>query len=65
MTKQTTKTVKISTRTVGQKFGTAGVVKARNGRVLHVCSARPYGFTESAESDARSYAERNGMTIVG
>lgn len=65
MTKTTaTKTVKISTRTVGSMFATAGIVKFRNGRVAHETRDFPYGFTGPALESAESWAIANGYRVA-
>lgn len=56
--------VRITTRNVGQAYGTEGVIKALNGRVLATTDARPYGFTAAAESAAHALAERKGFVVV-
>lgn len=46
--------VTISTETVGQAFGTRGVVRsAKTGRVLATTETKPYGFTTAAVEAAR------------
>lgn len=59
------RTVVIDTATVGQFFGTVGVVKdARTGRkVAEAKYVRPYGFVSAALDDARTLAEDRGWTI--
>lgn len=61
--------VTIETRTVGQKFGTIGIVRAlrkdgRPGRELAAAEVRPYGFDDAARQDAANLAESNGWTVV-
>lgn len=57
------KTAKISTRTVGQKFATAGVVRA-NGRIVHETRDYPYGYDANAYDSAKTWAEQNGYRTI-
>jgi hypothetical protein len=54
------KKVRISTRNVGQSFGTQGVILALNGRVLASTDTKPYGFHAAARAAAEQLAERLG-----
>lgn len=56
--------VRISTRNVGQHFGTEGVVKALSGRVLATTDTKPYGFDAAARSAAESLAAKRGWVVV-
>lgn len=58
------KTVKIVTRTVGCNFGTVGVLKSRNGRVVAETDTYPLGHTESARNAAESLAAKLGFAIA-
>lgn len=65
MTKTTaTKTVKISTKNVGQNFGTVGVLKARNGRVVAETDTYPRGFAQAATDAAEALAAKLGYEVV-
>ena len=59
----TARIVRISTRTVGRNFGTEGVIRARNGRVLATTCPVPLGFESSALIAAATLARRNGWTV--
>jgi hypothetical protein len=54
--------VKISTRTVGQHFGTEGVIYTR-GKVIATTDTFPYGFDLAAWEAAEAIAEKRGWTI--
>lgn len=56
--------VRISTQNVGQSFGTEGVIKALNGRVLATTDTKPYGFHFAARSAAESLAAKRGWLVV-
>ena len=58
--------VTIKTRTVGQSFGTVGVLcDARTGRKVAVTeTVRPYGFTAAAVADAEELAARLGHGVA-
>ncbi len=58
--------VYLSTRTVGQHFGTCGVVRrVGDGRVVAKSdTVRPYGFTGAALEDAEALATCKGWSVV-
>ena len=54
------KAIKIYTETVGQRFGTAAVVKVGR-RVVHVTRTFPYTFTAPALAAAEQWATEKGL----
>ncbi len=54
--------VKISTRSVGQSFGTEGVIYAR-GKIVATTDTFPYGFDLAAREAAEAIAEKRGWTV--
>lgn len=54
--------VTLHTRTLGEHFATAGIVR-RRGRIIHLGQARPYGFVDVALKDARAWAEAHGYDV--
>ena len=57
------KTVSISTKTVGQNFGTVAVLVNEAGRTLVKTSVRPHGFEDAARAEARDIAARKGWRV--
>lgn len=57
--------VRIETRTVGQSFGTVGIVRdAKTGEKLAESeTVRPYGYTYSAARDADEIAQDRGWQV--
>jgi len=51
--------VRIQTITVGQRFGTAAVVKAANGRVIYETPAVGLGATEAAIAIAERWCAKH------
>jgi hypothetical protein len=47
----------ITTRTVGQAFGTEAVVRAPHGRIIYTTRTYPYGFTGPALRDAEAWVD--------
>lgn len=65
MTKTVARNVRITTRTVGQHFGTCAVVKdAKTGRKLAEGETKPYGFTAAAVANGEDIAKKNGWTVL-
>lgn len=62
-----TTTVRLGTRTVGQCFGTQGVLLHPRTRaiVAYAARTRPYGFTVAAVEDAASLAAKMGLSVAG
>lgn len=52
----------ITTRTVGENFGTSGVVRV-GGRKVFQGPTRPFGFTDAAVRDAEQWAEEHGYAV--
>ena len=52
--------VKVYTETVGQSFGTAGIVKVGR-KVVHITRTFPYGFTAPAIAAAERWAKEKGL----
>lgn len=63
----TPKVVYVDTRTVGQSFGTVGIVReVRTHRILATAEpVRPLNFRDAAARDAEQIVERNGWLLVG
>lgn len=65
MTKTTTR-VFVTTRTVGESFGTVAQIRSeRTRRILAETRVRPYGFTQAALRDADAICEERGYYDVG
>jgi len=58
-----TRIVRISTRTTGRSFGVVGVIKARNGREIATTEVCPLGMESSALRRAEALAESMGWTV--
>lgn len=57
--------VTVETRTVGQSFGTVGVVRDMRGRkIAESPTVRPFGFSEQACRDALAIVEARGWAVV-
>ena len=58
--------VTVKTRTVGQHFGTCGIIRsAKNGRKLaETPDTYPLGFTTAAIEAAKGIARRKGWTVI-
>jgi hypothetical protein len=61
---KTIKTVRISTKSVGQSFGTIGVLTYRSGRRAAETETLPYGFTAAATIAAEALAAKLGFAVV-
>jgi hypothetical protein len=60
-----TKIVTIHSATVGQNFGSVGIVRdaKTKKKLAEADDVRPYGFDSAALGDAEALAKKNGWTV--